>query len=209
MLATDRDLLVHEPNLFRELGWASQRLVKATGAISGTTLTISAYDVDLANAGVAAGHVVVIDGAPLEVVERLSATTATVSRLRADPAGPAIAPSPMSNKPVTIATFAPQVALVRDQVLRLLGLEPPDESRVTNPDALRRLVALGALHLAYTAASAAGGEQGWSSRTWSRGQFYLQRFADERERVEARLDLDGDGIADACRRLNVAQLVRD
>lgn len=209
MLATDRDLLVYEPNLLRELGWASQRLVRATGAISGTTLTISAYDVDLAAAGVGPGHVVVIDGAPLEIVERLSATTATVSRLRADPAGPAIAPSPMSGKPASIATFSPQIALVGGQILRLLGLEPTDEARVTNPDSLRRLVSLGALHLAYTAASAAGGEQGWSSRTWSRGQYYLQRFADERERAEARVDLDGDGIPDACRRLNVAQLVRD
>ncbi|MFN0131218.1 MAG: hypothetical protein ACKVW3_01595 [Phycisphaerales bacterium] len=208
-LATDRDLLVFEPNLFRDIAWLSQRLVKATASISGTTLTISAYDVDLAGAGIGPGHVVVVDGAPFEIIERLTATTATVSRLRDDPEGSPITPTPMSSKPATIHTFAPQLGMVRDQVLRLVGLEPADESRVTNPDALKRLVALGALHLAYTAASAAGGEQGWSGKAWTRGQLYLQRFSDERQRAEAQIDLDGDGIADTRRRPNVGQLVRD
>ena len=70
MFATDRDLLALEPNLFRDVGWVSQRLVVGTGSISGTTLTMSAQDVAFDGAGVGAGSVVVVDSAAYEVRAR-------------------------------------------------------------------------------------------------------------------------------------------
>jgi hypothetical protein len=191
-----------------------QRLVSGTGTISGTTLTLTAQDVNFQNAGVEAGHVALVDGAPYEVLARLSATTATISRLRDDPAGAALTPSPVTGKPVLVYTFRPQAAMVHAQVLRMLGIEPgaapaqgqPGESSITNPAALRQLEVLGTLHLIYTAAAAP--DATWNEHAFNRVQVYRERYAAERQRAAARIDLDGDGLPDATRRLNVIQFVR-
>lgn len=215
MFATDRDLLMLEPNLFRDVQWVGQRLVSGTGSISGTTLTLASQDVGLDAAGVAAGHIVVVDGAPYEVLARLSASTATISRLRDDPDGAALTPSPVTGKPVQVVTFRPQIAIVHWQVLRMLGIEPeaapqgqPGEESITNPAALRTLEALGALHLVYAAAAGPGAGDARTSYEWGRMQIYRERFAAERQCAAARIDLDGDGLPDATRRLNVVQYVR-
>jgi hypothetical protein len=216
MFATDRDLLVLEPNLFRDVQWVGQRLVSGTGSISATTLTLASQDVGLDAAGVAAGHIVVVDGAPYEVLARLSASAATISRVRDDPDGAALTPSPVTGKPVQVVTFRPQIAIVHGQVMRMLGIEPgepaedgpPGEESITNPAALRTLEALGALHLTYAAAAGPGASGAWTSYEWGRAQMYRERFAEERQRAAARIDLDGDGLPDATRRLNVVQFVR-
>src|SRR3954470_14123560 len=70
MFASDRDLLAMEPNLFRDVGWVGQRLVSGTGGVAGTTLTLTAQDVDFEDGGVGAGCVVLVDGAPYEVLAR-------------------------------------------------------------------------------------------------------------------------------------------
>src|SRR6266404_1191692 len=110
MFAQDSDLLAADPELFRDIGWNSQRLVKGVGDVSGTTLTLTSFDVDMAVAGVQAGNVVLVDGVAYEVVARLSATTATISHVRVDADGTVIPPSPVTGKAVVIGTFAPQIA---------------------------------------------------------------------------------------------------
>ncbi|MFG0260543.1 MAG: hypothetical protein ACF8LK_09355 [Phycisphaerales bacterium JB041] len=45
MFATDRDLLVLEPSLVRDIGWVGQRLARGSGDIAGTTLTMTVQDV--------------------------------------------------------------------------------------------------------------------------------------------------------------------
>lgn len=212
MFITDRDLLILEPNLFRDVGWAGQRLVAGIGDVAGTTLTMTSADVDLEAAGIDAGHVVRVGIVPYEIVERLSATTATISRLRVTTEDPVQVPAPVSDGAVEIHTFAPQIAMVHGHVLRLLGIEPdepdPDavsEGDITNPAALKRVEALGTLHLVFAGAAALS-EPG--STLWARAEMYRDRFAAERRRAAARLDLDGDGVADATRRLNLVQLVR-
>lgn len=215
MLASDRDLLMFEPNLFRDVSWVGQRLVKATGTIAGTTLTISAFDVSFDGANIGPGHILVCDGAPYEVIAKLSATTATVSRLRASLADPVQPPSPATGVPTFVPTMNLQLAIVEQQVLRMAGIEPgsaepPNEASIVNVEALRRLVSLGALHLVYAAAGAPGdpGAIGANGSPLSRAEYYQRRFADERSRVVVELDLDGDGKTDATRRLFVAQVVR-
>lgn len=212
-LALDRDLLTFEPDLFRDAGWAGQRLVSGTGTISGTTLSMSAYDVNFEDAGVTTGHVAVVDGVAYEVIGVTTGTTATVSRLRASPADPVITPSPAADKPVTITTLRPQIAAIERQVMRMLGIEPSatpgpgvlTEASITNPEALRRLAALGTLHLVFAAAAALTPPE---SPHWVRAELYRARFARERHAVAALIDADGDGVPDATRRLNVMQLLR-
>src|SRR5207302_1998463 len=103
---------------------------------------------------------------------RLSSTTLTLSRLRPDEAAPNSPPMPASNVEFWVATFAPQLAMVHRQVLRMLGFEPqgavipgaPTEAGITNPQALARLEVLGALHLIYTAAGAAAPDSAPANR---------------------------------------------
>lgn len=215
MFATDRDLLVLEPHLMRDVAWLGQRLVNGTGTVAGTTLTLVSSDADLAAAGVGAGHVVLVGGVAYEVLARLSATSATISRLRAGPGEPALPPTPIATPTsVVVLTFAPQIGLVHEQVLRMLGLksgatqgEEIGEDRVSNPRDLARVEALGAVHLVLAAASAPG-DGIWNEGLLARAKVYRERFASERVRATALIDLDGDGEPDASRRMNVVQFVR-
>jgi hypothetical protein len=210
MFAHDRDLITLEPTLFTDVALQSQRLLVATGTIAGTTLTLTGADAALV--GVTTGHVALVAGVPVEVLSRTSAAVLEVSRPRAAPDAAPIPPAPVTAAAVTIATFAPQLALVHAQLLRMAGLEPgavpagaPDESRVTNPDALRLVESLGALHLIWSAASATTGND---SAAAQRARLYAQRFTTERARVLVALDLNHDGLPDAARRLNAHQIVR-
>ncbi len=213
MFASDRSLLVLEPTLFRDVVWVGQRLVGGMGDVAGTTLTLTSQDVTLEAANVEAGYVVLVGGAPYEVIERLTATTATISRIRASTGDGALPPTPVTAQAVAVVTFRPQIAMVHAQVLRLLGIEPgataqpgtPSESSITNPEALEHIEALGAIHLILAAAAALSPPE---SALWARAEMYRQRFASERQRAIARLDLDGDGLADATRRLNIIQFIR-
>ncbi len=206
MFCTDRDLLALEPNLFRDGGWSSQRLVSGTAAIAGTTLTVTAPDVEFDDAGIGEGHIALVDGTPCEVVERLSATTLTVSRPRASSADDPIPPAPVADKPLSIYTFAPQIAIVHRQLLAMLGLGASGsgaditEDAITNTGDLTHLEALGALHLIFATLAAPGGP--WSDPAFTRMRLYQERFASERAHTLAFIDTDGDGLPDAARRCN-------
>lgn len=210
MFATDRDLLVLEPGVFREVLWLGQRLVRGVGSLSGTTLTMTSQDEGFDDTGVGPGHVVVIDGVALEVISRTSASELEVSRLRESESGAAVGAGSIVSQVVEVSSFGPQLALVHAQTLRMLGLEAsgseisgPSEDDVVNPHDLRLVVALGALHVVYASASAAGaGELSFKAA------MYRERFSAERQRACARVDLDGDGVPDATRRMNAVQFVR-
>ncbi|MFG0260544.1 MAG: hypothetical protein ACF8LK_09360 [Phycisphaerales bacterium JB041] len=156
---------------------------------------------------------VVAGGVVYEVVERTGADTLTISRMRATAGGALLTPSPVNGVSVEVPTFRPQLAMVHAQVLRMLGIEPDgtagpgvlSESSVTNPGAMALLESLGALHLVFAAASALASDDSPAS---VKAGFYRERVAAERGRVAARVDTDGDGVADATRRPSVVQLVR-
>lgn len=213
MFATDRDLLVLEPSLVRDIGWVGQRLAKGSGDIAGMTLTMTSQDVGFDEAGVDAGGVVVAGGVVYEIVERLGAGTLTISRMRGSTDGPVLRPSPVNGVSVEVPTFGPQLAMVHGQVLRMLGIEPDGaadvgavtESSITDPGALVLLESLGALHLVFAAAAALASD---NSPAAIKAGLYRERFAAERGRAAVRVDTDGDGVADATRRPSVVQLVR-
>jgi len=207
MFALDRDLLVFEPGLFRDVSWLGFKRISTIGALVGTTVTINTGS--FVTKEIAAGHVLIFDGVPLEVVSVESATQATVSVLRSDLSSSAVPWFDASNRGVAVYDFGAQRAMVHRQILTMLGFDPDAEgfsgSVVTNPGALVRLEALGTLHLIYASAAAPGrGSDGFDQRA----QMYKERFGAERERVVAAIDLDGDGIAETTRRPNAFVLVR-
>ncbi len=206
--ATDRDLLILEPTLFADVQWAAQRVAAAASAsIAGTTL--SASGADFAAQGVEPGMVALVDGVPVEVLARLSATTLAVSRPRAGLDDPAAPPPPISSKPLTIHTFRPQLEIVHAQVLAILGVEPEAEAMILNPRSLRLVEALGTLHLIFTSAALGrvGGDAG-DSTFIARAELHRRRYTHARQLTRALLDTDGDGVADAQRPLVSGAMVR-
>lgn len=208
--ATDRDLLAFEPNLFRDISWAGQRRINVTdAAIAGTTLTSASAD--FTSADINAGHVALVSLISLEIIARLSATQLTVSLVRDDPTAPALPPPALTGAALSITTFGPQIASIHDQLLRALGIEPtdpnasPGPANITNPAAIARLEAIGALHLIFTGAAALAPDQ---DRLALKAQMYRDRFAALRGRLAVGVDLDGDGLPEATRRLNTIQFVR-
>src|SRR6185295_3403553 len=115
MFATDRDLLALEPNLFRDLVWAGQRLPRGTSSISGTTLTCSSPETLFDAAGVTTGHVIVANGIGHEVISRLSTTQLSISRPRAASTSPVLPPTAATNVEAWVVTFAPQMEVVHRQ----------------------------------------------------------------------------------------------
>lgn len=212
MFITDRDLLAAEPMLFRDVLWTGQRLYKGSASTSAGVLT--AAEGGLIAAGVQGGHVVVLDGGSYEVIERTDDTHLVVSRLRSETTDAAIPPPDASDRPAFIVTFAPQIAIIHRQILRMLDLEQGtapvapgllSESAITNPRDLAPMEVFGSLYLILSAAAATAGPQ---SPLGIRAAFYRALFSQERGHALARLDRDGDGLADETRRLNIGFLRR-
>lgn len=214
MFAKDRDLLVLEPRLLDEVAWMGQR-VHAAPSVTITGDGVGVTDgAGVFGSVVGVGAVLLLDGLAVEVVEVGSATEATISLIRADrEAAPIPASSLGSSAAMQVYTFSPQIGLVHDQVLRGLGLAPGvteaggavAEDRVTNGASMASFEALGALHLVYAGAAPLAGEPGAIER---KAASYRARFAASRMSIGAELDLDGDGVADATRRVGAFQLMR-
>lgn len=215
MSALDRDLLIFEPSLFRDVSWTGQRLVRSTSAsidASGNILTLPGAGLIARN--ITAGHIALIDETPFEILQRLDDQTLQISRIRPARTDDPIPTSPGAALTAVITTFAPQLRAAHDIILRSIGIDPdaepdappPTPAHITNPEALTRLQALGALHLIFAAASSIADER---APTNARAMLYLARYRAEHARTIVRLDLDGDGIPDAARRLSTIHLLRN
>lgn len=209
-MITDRDLLLIEPNLFSNaLGLATLLVDVTDGNVSGTSLTSA--DSDFASMGIDAGHVAVIDGETTEVVDRVSATELTISLPRVTAEDPLIAPAPGSDLSVKVPTFGRQITLSRGWVLGSLGIEiddegfPLDESVLLNATEIEKLIALETIaRLSNLVAALDPTDQSLAEVA----THYAGELTAARHRTQAVLDLDGDGVADASRRVCVATLIR-
>lgn len=208
MFASDRDLLILEPGLYRDVKWNGQRLLSGVGDLNGTALTLLTGS--FTESGIGAGHVALIDSTPMEVVSVESATSATVSIMRGDTTSVAVGGKEVAAAVVEVFTFEPQISIVHRQVLSMVGIDVDDpeglgESAVTNPGAMVVLESLGALHLIYASAGAPGrGGEAYLERA----RVFQQRFSIQRGHVTAMIDLDGDGIAETRRHPNSFLLTR-
>jgi hypothetical protein len=211
MFILDRDLLVFEPNLFRDVSWLGQQLF--SGQVKHTSGELLASAGDFSASGLAPGHVMLAGELPLEIILVNGPGSAIVSLPRTDAAAPIITPSDFDPRPALVTTFAAQIALVHQHLLAMLDLQPwradidpslPTEAAILNPADLARAEALGTLHEIFRAVAAAPG-----SPAAERAEMYQQRFLRERARAQAHLDLDGDGRPDAVRSLSTARLRRE
>lgn len=214
LLATDTDLARIEPNLHNEIVWFSQRLIKATGTVGGTTLAISAFDTNFDGAQLAAGMIVVVAGVPHEVIAKLTSTTAQISRIRPTSGDELLTPAAVSNVETVLSTFRQQIAIVSDQVYRALGLDPKQTGFdafgapapvLKQPESLARFTSLWTLATIYAAASSL---QGPDSVPGRRAAYFRDLLADERRYLAANIDTNNDGIADALRRPSLIPLLR-
>lgn len=200
----DRDLIIHEPALMRDVAWNAQRRLNTTGSVAATVLTLNSGS--FTEADIQPGHVVIFDGVTLEIISIDGPTTATVSLMRANLSAQAIPPFAASNRSVVVYDFSPQRAVVHRQILAMLAIDPDGESsfginetQITNPKALTRLETLGTLSLIYASAAAPSrADHGFEQRA----RLYCERFQRERESVVVMLDTDNDAIAEATRRPN-------
>jgi len=214
MLSQDRDLLILEPNLFRDVQPAGQTLFTGVCDVDEFSAIITESSAPLAATGVAPGCVALIDGVAYEIMEISGIDALAISRLRADPAQlTPLMPRQKAALPIVIVSFAPQLFAVYHQVLRMAGIEPsgaplpstPTQSQITNAAALIPLISLGALALIY---HGAGAGLPADSPENQRALLYQRRFETESERTTLSLDLNHDAIPDAIRTLRGGAMTR-
>jgi len=208
--STDRDLLPLEPEAFTDAPLLGQTRVDVhDGQLEGTTLTSAAAD--FAAAGVEPGHVVLLGRTPFEVIDRPDAGTLTVSlpRTRTD-SPPLPAPHLEADAPlrVRMRTFAPQAALVRDALMRMLGLSPDDEDAVLSLGAMARLEALGTLDLIYQLAATLTDDDQHSAILRRKAAHHRAAFLHARRAARIAIDTDADGHPNEHRRPGLLKLQR-
>lgn len=209
-LIDDRDLLVREPSLFLDASSVATSILSATdGALSSGSLISASSDFDTPDIDL--GHVVVVNSEALEVVSRTDTTRLAISRPRLLTTDTQIEPDIGSSLNLEVLTFARLIAEVQAWVLGAFGIDasdpvtPLDESAILNPEEVESLIALRTIAQAFAAASALAPTDSSLSQ---RATLYAGLAAEARRQAKAVIDLDGDGIADATRHLDVVSLKR-
>lgn len=202
----DTDLMHWEPNVFRDASAVAQTLIAGTGDLAGTSFTLASGS--LTAAQVAAGCVAVLDGtinASLPVLSVASATQMTLSVLWGDLSNP-VETNSAAGVPYSVRTFSAQSKLVSDLLRQAVGIADDPEATIINPEALRRPCAMGTLMLLYRAlaASASSGSGVWLTRA----DMYERLYTRSLRAAKVDLDLDGDGIADTRRELDLVRWTR-
>lgn len=206
LFSTDADLLGLEPGVFLDVPFGSQRQLRVTDAVvSGVTVTsvtggfaslvgrdvvvLRSSDADAVAAGVASvtdDNTLVLAGEPIG----LGATTG----LRLD-----------------VVTYGPQAALVHDELLRAIGIDPDDatgdvdETMIVSVGLMGELEAMGVLARVYGAAAGIAGNH---DGVMAKSRYWMGRYRSGLRGARVLLDVDGDGEADAWRSAGVGRLVR-
>lgn len=207
----DRDLLAIEPDIFTGGGFDSQQMSAGTdGVISGTAFTSASADFTAAN--VQAGMVLCIystvpaEARSYEVISVDSATTLTVSILRADQDADATAPPAGTNLKYYINTFAPQIsasqATLHEKLRQISEAEGIAAAEFADSSQLRKAVSLAALAAVFTARASNATD---ADANWVKAEFYRRGHVAAVSALRLARDIDGDGFAEQTRTLgNIA-----
>lgn len=206
----DRDLLQLEPSMFVDASSVGTLLASGTdGSVSGGTL--SSASVNFATRGVDEGHVALVAGDVLEVLARPSASSLTVTRPRGDASQPTIPPNAGSSLQFSVTTFERQIAEAEAWALGALGIDAHDPVKPLSPEAIintdefARIVALRTICDVFALAAA----RSVSPATLNlRRDAYRELLRRTIARTSILLDLNGDGVPDASRRLSTVTLIR-
>jgi len=212
---TDTDLLHWEPNIFRDVAFASQLLLSGTGDLNGMSFVIAAGS--LVDAHIAAGQVIVLTGAtagsyPIVSIDSATQLTLSVMYDGLFPDSGAGTPASVGTGAglgFAIRTFFPQRRVVSSILMRAAGIGPetdaPATAQVINAEALRRPCVLGTLQMIYNALAAASGAP---SELSVRSQLYERLYRRALAQVCVEIDYDGDGKGEVVRRLGAMEMVR-
>ncbi len=200
----DVDILRYEPVLFGELHFSSQVLTSGMdGALNGTTFTKSGED--FIAAGVESGGVIYLQSSDLaldgcyEIISVDSVSQLTVSVLRADREGDAVAPPASTGISYRISTFKPQANEVFFQLTQHFGLRPGcpnsvfEAEDISDAGVLRQVSVFAVLANVY-AIIASRGE--FSDSLWQKSFHYQKLFTRAKERCRVSIDMDSDGAGD-------------
>ncbi len=216
VFSSDSDILKYEPILFGELHLRWQVVASGTGGtVSGTSF--SAAGADFTGGPVSAGGVVylwssggVLDG-PYEIVSVDSATELTVSVIRAEASGPAVAPPAATDVSYRISTFEPQAAEVGFELTEYFGIRPGEPSSgieasdLVNTEALQRASVLGVISRVYALLAGRSRDEDF----WRKAEHYGRLYRRACQRCRFSIDAGGDGAADVTRSGASGKLSRD
>lgn len=204
--SNDADLIVIEPNVFVDLPMIGQQLHAATdGAVAGAEVTSAAGGFG----SLAAGHVLTVRHTPAVAASYAIASVDDDTTITLDTSATRF--DGLSALVIGVYTFAPQAALVHDDLLRSIGIntddagETLDASAVVSTGLMRRLETLGTLARAYRAGAQLERE---SESVALRAEGYERRFARAVGAARVLIDTNGDGRADAWRVPAASRVVR-
>ncbi len=213
-MITDRDLAVVEPSIFIDAGNQATLLYGASNGAIATNTRFTSVGSDFAGKGIDLGHIITVDtpSQVLEVTGPQSTDTVLVSRLRVDSTDPAITLDNTTGLTFSIYTFERAIDRAESWVLGALGLvdtgqvDDLDETDITNPEDVKRMIAT--LTIARVFAAAAAGAPADAALA-AQSALYSTRVRETAHQTRALIDLDGDGLPEATRRIDVLALVRD
>jgi hypothetical protein len=210
----DRDILSIEPIVFLGAAFPSQSLIAGSNSqSSGTTFTASGANFN--SAGVEAGMVLCTydttpaEGSAYEIVSVDSATTLTVSVLRADTDDDSVAPPALSDVSFYIRTYAAQIAAVSEtlgeklrQMAEVSGVATAD---FADSAQLRAVAAYGSLAEIFVARADNAAP---NDANWIKGEHYRKLHRQMLLQLRLVADTDGDGDAEQTRSLGNMTLRR-
>lgn len=217
-MITDRDLVTIEPSIFVDAQVEGTLLTEASdAAVTRSNRKLVSSSSDFTGDGITTSHVVVVtyptsDNQVLEITSVSSSTVLVVSRARAQLSDPAIKPQDGNTLPFKIITFQRAIEQTQAWVLGALGLvdtgqvDDLDETDITNPEDVKRMIATLTIARVFAAAAAgAPADAGLAAQS----ALYSTRVRETAHQTRALIDLDGDGLPEATRRIDVLALVRD
>jgi hypothetical protein len=209
----DRDLLALEPAIFLGAGFPTQQLAGgANGVLTGTTFASTGSN--FTSAGVQAGMVLTVydaaaaEGNAFEIVAVNSATTLTVSVLRADVSLPATSPK-TAGASFYVRTFRPQILNVSEtlaeKLIMLSEVFGVEKAEFANSRQLRMTAAYGTLSSVYVARAASATDD---DANWLKAEHYRQEFIRLQSQLRVTSDTNGDGQNEQTRTLGNVLLRR-